>query len=79
MTAPSAGVVNGASAGFVNGALIILTRIPDIVVTLAMSFVWQGAALLVRGSPGGSSSTAPPSVGRRETLTPSVLTALATG
>lgn len=49
-------LVLGLVLGFVNGALIILTRIPDIVVTLAMSFVWQGAALLVRGSPGGSAA-----------------------
>jgi ribose transport system permease protein len=30
--------------------------VPDIVVTLAMLFVWQGAALLVRDSPGGGVS-----------------------
>ena len=37
--------------GAVNGALIVVTRVPDIVVTLAMLFVWQGAALLVLRSP----------------------------
>lgn len=44
----------GALIGTVNGSLIVLTRVPDIIVTLAMLFVWAGAALLVLGSPGGS-------------------------
>jgi len=39
----------------VNGALVVVTRVPDIVVTLAMSFVWAGAALLVLRTPGGGS------------------------
>jgi ribose transport system permease protein len=39
--------------GAVNGILIVVTRVPDIVVTLAMLFVLQGAALLVLGAPGG--------------------------
>ena len=43
----------GLVLGAVNGGLIVLTRVPDIVVTLAMSFVWAGCALLVRGAPGG--------------------------
>jgi ribose transport system permease protein len=39
--------------GAVNGILIVVTRVPDIVVTLATLFVLQGAALLVLGAPGG--------------------------
>jgi ribose transport system permease protein len=39
----------------VNGLLVVVTRVPDIVVTLAMLFVWAGAALLVLGTPGGGS------------------------
>ena len=39
--------------GALNGILIVVTRVPDIVVTLAMLFVLQGAALLVLGAPGG--------------------------
>ena len=46
----------GLLLGAINGALIVLTRVPDIVVTLAMSFVWAGASLLVLASPGGGSS-----------------------
>ena len=43
----------GLVLGAVNGGLVVLTRVPDIVVTLAMLYVWAGAALLVRPSPGG--------------------------
>ena len=43
----------GLVLGAINGALIVVTRVPDIVVTLAMLFVWQGAALLVLDAPGG--------------------------
>jgi ribose transport system permease protein len=46
----------GLLIGAVNGALVVLTRVPDIVVTLAMAFVWAGAALLVLRTPGGGSA-----------------------
>lgn len=46
----------GLGLGAVNGALIVLTRVPDIVVTLAMLFVWEGAALLVLSAPGGAAA-----------------------
>ncbi|HUG46975.1 MAG TPA: ABC transporter permease [Candidatus Limnocylindria bacterium] len=44
----------GVVIGLINGSLIVLTRVPDIVVTLAMLFVWGGAALLVLNRPGGA-------------------------
>ncbi|TIL56560.1 MAG: ABC transporter permease [Mesorhizobium sp.] len=44
----------GLMLGAVNGMLIVVTRVPDIVVTLATLFVLQGAALLVLGAPGGA-------------------------
>lgn len=47
----------GLVLGAVNGGLVVLTRVPDIVVTLAMSFVWAGCALLVLPTPGGGSAT----------------------
>ena len=47
----------GVALGAVNGSLVVLTRVPDIVVTLAMSFVWAGCALLVLPTPGGGSAT----------------------
>ena len=34
----------------------MVTKVPDIVVTLAMSFVWAGATLLVLDSPGGGAA-----------------------
>ena len=46
----------GLLLGAVNGALVVVTRVPDIVVTLAMSFVWAGCALLVLKTPGGGSA-----------------------
>lgn len=46
----------GLLVGLVNGTLIVWSRVPDIVVTLAMSFVWAGAALLVLGTPGGAAA-----------------------
>lgn len=44
----------GALMGAINGGLVVVTRVPDIVVTLAMLFVWEGTALLILNSPGGS-------------------------
>ncbi|MEM7722055.1 MAG: ABC transporter permease [Pseudomonadota bacterium] len=44
----------GAGMGLINGALIVITRVPDIVVTLAMLFVWEGTALLILNAPGGT-------------------------
>ena len=49
-------LVLGAAIGAVNGALIVVTRVPDIVVTLAMLFVWQGVALLILNAPGGGAA-----------------------
>ena len=47
---------SASSLGAINGSLVVLTRVPDIVVTLAMSFVWAGCALLVLKTPGGGSA-----------------------
>ena len=50
-------LILGLVLGAVNGGLIVFTRVPDIVVTLAMSFVWAGrCALLVLGTPGGGAA-----------------------
>ena len=45
----------GVGIGILNGVLVVLTRVPDIVVTLSMLFVWAGIALIVLGTPGGAS------------------------
>lgn len=49
-------LVLGFALGAVNGTVVVLTRVPDIVVTLAMSFVWAGCALLVLNTPGGGAA-----------------------
>lgn len=49
-------VLLGLLMGAINGSLIVFTRVPDIVVTLAMLFVWAGSALLVLSTPGGGSA-----------------------
>jgi ribose transport system permease protein len=46
----------GFTLGAVNGILIVVTRVPDIVVTLATLFMLQGAALLVLDAPGGGAA-----------------------
>ncbi len=46
-------ILLGLVLGAINGTLVVVTKVPDIVVTLAMSFVWAGCALLVLRTPGG--------------------------
>jgi ribose transport system permease protein len=46
----------GVVVGLINGLLVVATRVADIVVTLAMLFLWAGAALLVLDRPGGGAS-----------------------
>lgn len=50
-------LATGLAMGLINGALIVLTRVPDIVVTLAMLFVWEGTALLILETPGGRTAS----------------------
>jgi ribose transport system permease protein len=50
-------VVAGALAGAFTGFLIVITRVPDIVVTLAMLFVYAGLALAILEIPGGAVPT----------------------
>jgi ribose transport system permease protein len=49
-------LLGGLVVGAINGGLIVATKVPDIVVTLAMSFVWAGTALLVLSTPGGGAA-----------------------
>jgi len=46
----------GLVLGAVNGALVVLTKVPDIIVTLSTSFIFAGFALLVRPAPGGAAA-----------------------
>jgi ribose transport system permease protein len=49
-------LVLGLLLGAINGGIVVFTRVPDIIVTLAMLFVWAGFALIVRAAPGGQAS-----------------------
>jgi ribose transport system permease protein len=49
-------VLLGVALGAINGLIVVTTRVADIIVTLAMSFVWAGLALVVLGGPGGGVS-----------------------
>jgi ribose transport system permease protein len=51
-------LAGGTAAGAFNGFIALRTRVPDIVVTLAMSFVWGGVALLILPQPGGGAPDA---------------------
>ncbi len=43
----------GVVAGAANGLVLVASRVPDVVVTLATGFIWGGVALLIREQPGG--------------------------
>lgn len=43
----------GLIIGALTGSVIVASGVPDIVVTLATSFIWSGVALIVMPSPGG--------------------------
>jgi ribose transport system permease protein len=49
-------LVLGVVVGAVNGGVVVATKVPDIVVTLAMSFVWAGTALVILNTPGGGAA-----------------------
>ncbi len=49
-------LVLGMAMGAVNGTLVVVTKVPDIVVTLAMLYVWAGVALLILNAPGGAAA-----------------------
>ena len=43
----------GAVQGALNGLIVAISRIPDVVVTLTLGFIWGGVALLILERPGG--------------------------
>ena len=46
-------LLTGTVAGAMNGGVVVLSRIPDVVVTLTTGFIWGGVALLILEKPGG--------------------------
>jgi ribose transport system permease protein len=43
----------GAAIGALNGLIVIVSRIPDVVATLTSGFIWGGVALVILEKPGG--------------------------
>lgn len=43
----------GAAIGALNGLIVIMSRIPDVVATLTSGFIWGGVALVILEKPGG--------------------------
>jgi len=68
--------VLGSAAGAFNGSLVVFSRVPDIVVTLAMSFVWGGVALLILEKPGGGAPLDFQNLAQETTLSPWIPNAL---
>src|SRR5277367_2161398 len=50
-------LIAGAAIGALNGLIVIVSRIPDVVATLTSGFIWGGVALIIMEKPGGG---APP-------------------
>jgi ribose transport system permease protein len=50
-------LIAGVGIGALNGLIVVLSRVPDVVATLTTGFIWGGVALLILEKPGGG---APP-------------------
>jgi ribose transport system permease protein len=50
-------LIVGAAIGALNGLIVVLSRIPDVVATLTSGFIWGGVAVIILEKPGGG---APP-------------------
>jgi ribose transport system permease protein len=46
-------LIIGAAIGALNGLIVVLSRIPDVVATLTSGFIWGGVALIILEKPGG--------------------------
>jgi ribose transport system permease protein len=46
-------LIAGAIIGALNGLIVIMSRIPDVVATLTSGFIWGGVALVILEKPGG--------------------------
>jgi ribose transport system permease protein len=46
-------LIAGAAIGALNGLIVIVSRIPDVVATLTTGFIWGGVALVIMEKPGG--------------------------
>ena len=69
-------LVLGAAQGAINGVLIVVSRIPDIVVSLTTGFIWGGVALLILERPGGGAPSGFLDIGAGADLSPFLPNAL---
>jgi ribose transport system permease protein len=60
----------GAAIGAVNGFLVVISRVPDVIVTLTTGFIWGGVALLILERPGGGAPDEFLAIGTGTILTP---------
>jgi len=51
-------LICGAAQGLLNGVIVAVSRIPDVVATLTTGFIWGGIALLILERPGGGAPAA---------------------
>ncbi len=63
-------VCAGALVGAVNGLLVVISRVPDVIVTLTTGFIWGGVALLILERPGGGAPESFLSIGTGTLFTP---------
>lgn len=63
-------LLGGALAGAINGLVLVASRVPDVVVTLAAGFIWGGVALLILEQPGGGAPEAFLNLAAGTTLAP---------
>ncbi|MGO8799952.1 MAG: ABC transporter permease [Roseiarcus sp.] len=62
--------VTGGVVGAINGLSIVLSRVPDVIVTLTTGFIWGGVALLILEKPGGGAPDAFQALGTGAFLSP---------
>lgn len=63
-------IVAGALIGLANGLLVVVSRVPDVIVTLTTGFIWGGVALLVLERPGGGAPDEFLNIGTGTLITP---------
>jgi ribose transport system permease protein len=63
-------VAIGAVQGAINGLIVAVSRIPDVVVTLTTGFIWGGVALLILERPGGGAPAEFLNIGAGADLSP---------
>jgi ribose transport system permease protein len=66
----------GGVIGAANGFLVVISRVPDVIVTLTTGFIWGGVALLVLERPGGGAPEQFLALGTGTLITPWISSSL---